>query len=746
MSYLSRKIFLLAACGAFSLTALPSHAADGVAVDQDWMTVREITLDIKPDSPLDLSHLFADQAGPIKHPVTVNEQGHFSVNGREQRFLCAPMALTPPYGGFPDKEMSDRYASQLRKSGYNLARIMHVETTLMTGRKDDFDYDPEQLNRFHYFLAALKREGIYWMIDSVTNENGSYGNVMPHRWVKKHNLLARLYVDKDAQQHWREQMERLYGKVNPHTGKSLLQDEALLGFILVNEGGLQFLSHLRKKVPDEVIPRLSQWLKKRYPNADAFEKVWKQPYAALDTGSLKTPPPFERGPQMDDVLDFYQVLQAELAQLMQSHLRKLGYKGLMTSFNNNPGTVTSRARANFNWVDMHFYHDEAYGHEPGTKIRNDSSFDKNLQHITGLAMNRLAGRAYTVSEYGQPFWNEWRRETAVVPAYAALHNWDAICMHASTSVDVTYAHASGWKQSIIPYAVGLDPVGRASETLAAFMFRRGDVKVSTPFLEVSLPGGAQEASARYWGIARDVERNALVMRSQTRLADEAGSKPAPGAAARLAPVSETKVGRKVDELLGKIGAPFAASGKDAIDTLAKGAHPANRSDAARGIYQSVSGELLTDLKERRFEVRAEKTEAAVFDKLAAPLKLGFLNIKESSAPALVGVSSLDNLPLEKSRKMLLIVATDALNTGMRFANAKRQELVKMGRLPVRLKPIKIELEFAGKGGKLQLQALRQNGDVTDQIAVTENGQGYATTLDMSKLESGPTFYYYLTRP
>lgn len=38
-------------------------------------------------------------------------------------------------------------------------RIMHIESTLMSGRKLDFDYDPEQLDRFHYFLAALKREG-----------------------------------------------------------------------------------------------------------------------------------------------------------------------------------------------------------------------------------------------------------------------------------------------------------------------------------------------------------------------------------------------------------------------------------------------------------------------------------------------------------------------------------------------------------------------------------------------------------
>lgn len=730
------------------LISSPSFAADGVAVDQDWLTLREITLDIKPDSPLDLSQLFPDQAGPIKHPVQINSEGNFTVAGKEQRFLCALMVLTQPYGGFPDKALADRYAAQLKRSGYNLVRMMQVETSLMTDRDVDFGYDPEQMDRMHYFLSALKREGVYWMIDGMTSENGSYGGIYPHRWIKKHNLLARIYTDPVAQQHWRDQVERMLGKVNPYTGKSILQDDAMMGLLMVNEGGLQFLAHLRKKVPDEVVPRLTQWLKARYPKAEAFEKVWKQPLSVLDSGALKLPSPADRSPQMDDVLQFYLELQTDTGKWMEAHLRKLGYKGPTTTYNNNPSTTSIRARANFRWADMHYYHDEAYGFAVGAKMRNDSSFDKNLQHITGLAMSQLSGRAFTVSEYGQPFWNEWRRETAVVPAYAALHNWDGICHYASTSVDVTYAHSKGFKQYVVPYAIGLDPVARASETLAALLYRRGDVKTSVPFAEVSLPGGPQENSARYWGLPRDVERHALVMRTQTRIEDEAGSKPLVGAAARLSTVSESKVGRKVDQLLAKIGGPlndkFGSKEKDALENAVKAAAPSNLTDTSAGIFQSVTGELLTDMKARRFEVRTAKTEALIFDELPKAIKLGTLSVKESSAPALVSLSSLDGLALDKSKKMLLIVATDALNTGMRFANSKRQELVQLGRLPVRIKPIKIELEIAGKGG-VKVQAMRQNGELMENLPAKEGALSTTVELDMTKLANGPGFYYYLTR-
>ena len=733
----------------FGQTSLPSFAADGVAVDQDWLTVREISLDIKADSPLDFSNQFPEQNGPVKHAVSISEDGHFMVAGKAQRFLCAPMVLTPPYGGFPEKAMADRYAAQLKRAGYNLVRLMQVETTLMTERKEDFDYDPEQLDRFHYFVAALKREGIYWLVDAMTSENGSIGGVFPHRWIKKHNLLVRVYTDPVAQQHWRDQVERLLGKVNPYTGKSMLQDEAMMGVVMVNEGGLQFLSHIRKKVPEELAPRLAQWLKARYAKPEDFEKVWQQNYAVLNGTGLKLPSPADRSPAMDDVLSFYQDLQQETGRWMEAHLRKLGFRGPTTSFNNNPSSINIRARANFRWADMHYYHDEGYGFAVGAKIRNDSAFDKNLQHISGLAMSHLAGRAFTVSEYGQPFWNEWRRESMILPAYASLHNWDAICNHASTAVDVTYAHSKGWKQSIIPYANGLDPVIRATETLAALLYRRGDVKTSLPFAEIALPGGSAEGSARYWGMPRDIERNALVMRTETRVADEAGSKPLAAAAARFSTQSESKVGRKVDQLLAKIGGPlaekFANKEKDPLDTLAKASMASNHTEVANGIFHSVTGELLTDMKARRFEVRTAKTEAAVFENLGKGLKLGTLNVKNSDAPALVGLSSLDGLPLNKSKKMLLIVATDALNTGMRFASAKRQELVTLGRLPVRIKPIKIELEIEGKLGALKVQAMRQTGELMEQIPTLENANGWSVTMDMAKLASGPGFYFYVTR-
>jgi hypothetical protein len=146
---------------------------------------------------------------------------------RRARLNCASLAWSPATGGFPDHRTADLYAEQLRIHGYNLVRFHYVEATLMTDRKGDFDFDPEALDRFRYFLAALKRQGIYWVFDVLTSPNGAIGGVFPHRWVEKHDLKLEVYVDDGARRHWRRLAEALLGAVNPHTGTRPLDDPAL---------------------------------------------------------------------------------------------------------------------------------------------------------------------------------------------------------------------------------------------------------------------------------------------------------------------------------------------------------------------------------------------------------------------------------------------------------------------------------------------------------------------------------------
>ena len=634
-------------------------ADDGVSVDRGWLSVSNPNLEIAAGSPLDFSTLFPGQK--IEGRVEISPQGQLTVGGKAQRFLCSTVSLTPPYGGFPDHATADRLARQMRRAGYNLARLHYVDATLMSGRKGDFDYHPEQLDRFYYLLSALRQQGIYWMIDGMSSVNGAYGNVEPHRWVNRHSLMAKVQVDDAARRHWRKLQETLYARVNPYTGRSTLADDALMGVILVNEGGFQFQMAVDRKIPDAARPALVAWLKQRYAQAAAFEKVWKQPWTQLAPATLQLPDHEEQSPRMEDVLAFFDERQADTGRWMEATLRELGYRGPVTAYNNMPTTHMARSRARFSWVDMHAYHDEASGREPGSRITNTSAFDNSLGWLADLSSQRIAGKAFTVSEWGQPFWNSWRYESSLtVPAWAAMQGWDAICQHASSTVDLDYRQKNSWKEAMMPYTVGLDPITRAGETLGVLLFRRGDVRTDSQFTRLGIDRPEDEASAKYWGLPREISRHALRGRVALDFTKAAAN-----------PTQRENI-------------PITAQNR-----LEKWLQGLDRGED----FSTFTGEISGSIKRRQLQLRTDKTLAVAFERLAAPLDLGYLRINQASRGGLVALSSLDNLPLGQSRKMLLIVATDALNTGMRFKAADRKELAALGLSPPRIAPIRLQLDL-----------------------------------------------------
>jgi hypothetical protein len=86
-------------------------------------------------------------------------------------------------------------------------------------------------------------------------------------------------------------------------------------------------------------------------------------------------------------------------------------------------------------------------------------------------------------------------------------------------------------------------------------------------------------------------------------------------------------------------------------------------------FQSDTGELLLDAPRRWMQAVTPLTEAASFERLDTPQRLGVMTLQGATGPALVSVSALDGEPIARSRRLLLISATDAQNTDMRSATA-----------------------------------------------------------------------------
>lgn len=734
-----------------------------------WLPVRDVSLVVEPGSILDLSGQIASEQ-TLTRRVVVTKEGRLGLQGLpgSQRFHIASLGFGTATGSFPDRAMADLYARQVRIQGYNMVRLDFVEATLMNGRQADFDFDPVQRDRFYYLLAALKREGIYYLLNVLSSDNAAYGNVR-ERWLDRHRMKVRVFYDEQAREHWQRLVANLLEASNPHTGIPVLADPALAGLILVNEGGLPFVT--RAGVPDELKPRFAEWLRKKYGNTLSLEKAWKGELASgesVESATVAFPKPDAwTSRRMADTQRFFVDLEKETLAWMTDYLRRVGYPGLLTAYNNWLSPAAHLVRGQCDWVDMHNYFSEPTRFTASGSVMPQSSlFDEGARYLRELAGSRHIGKAFTVTEYGQVFWNRYRRETALaVPAYASFQNWDAISQHAG-AIALSYAETGGRKEAIYPFMVGLDPVARANETLATLLFLRGDVAPSKRMLGIRFDERfVFDESAFLGNLPADLSRLSLVtgigLDPEGRAAGRYDAQIVPGNGdwlekdlALAHPPEEKTLAGNLDSLAkryaGKFGPKFSKTRLVVEDRWerriaalrAKGfLSPGNATRAETGVFQSDTGEITLDSPRRRLTVVTPRTEAIVFD-TPEPVTLRALSVEAADTGALVSVSAMDGRPLPESRRMLVILATDARNSGMRFSDTAETTLQTLGTKPVLIKAATISLKLRHRNaGNLKVFSNTLRGRRGDVIPVAYEQDGLRFRLDTASLSHGPTSYF-----
>jgi hypothetical protein len=143
-------------------------------------------------------------------------------------------------------------------------------------------------------------------------------------------------------------------------------------------------------------------------------------------------------------------------------------------------------------------------------------------------------------------------------------------------------------------------------------------------------------------------------------------------------------------------------------------------------------------------VRTLRLEGAAFAELGAPLPLGRLRIEECSGPATVALVAVDDRPLAESRRLVLVFATDARNSGMTFADDGERQIVKPGGLPVLVRTAKVRLRFFSlEAAGLRLWPLSLNGTRRAAVALRVEDGAVELILDTAVLPDGPATFYEL---
>ncbi len=724
--------------------------------DAQWKPTDLSDLLVRRGTALDLSSLLDPPAG--KHGfVIINPKGELAFADQPDqpvRFVCDAYNmtfLTDTLAPYMDKQINE-FADQEARMGINAFRPHNLDFFVMQGSNQDGVPNPAQLDKWDRLSAALKKRGIYIYLDVTTYQMYSDKNI----WTaagRARDFASRIYWDPKVRAIWEKGATALLTHVNPYTGLALKDDPQVLAMQTRNESFLEkFLDADRRAgiaPAPGLVAKFHQWLKERYGTIQALQKAWGQ---ALPAGvTLETVPfPDSRSaiPVKRDFTRFCVDSDQELFLWMQGVLRNIGVHVPITDFNFVPSYQLTLIRDVEPLVDMHAYHEHPSNYiQPGSSQPGLSALSPSvtLNYLCNMAGVRQLGRPMIVSETGEPFWNPWRFEGGLCwPTIAALQNWNMVCQFGQAVLLNTENPRCAPLQ---PFLIAIDPPRRAAQYMASLLYLRGDVKASPHVVEVQLDRPKLLEGETDLAMPSSLSRLSLLCGLGVDVVH--GPHSAPRAPFTPSLVLTPTGGDQV--VMGKGAANVIETGQGTrslsriVEALRQkdvlGAH--NATNIAEGVYQSDTGQILIDTRTQHIQVVTPTSEGGTL-MTNGRMNLGALKVENPGTPVAVFLGALDRQPLPQSRRLLLLVASDALNSDMTFLNSRRQVLMNLGKMPVlsRVARVKIHITHSDPG-RLALWALAFNGTRVQQIPLTVEGNGVTATIDTGALKDGPTPFFEL---
>ncbi len=747
------KIAPLTLCVVMLTASLGSDGSPPEYHQGEWLPVPPQSLDIQAGSALDFSAMVPENAG-YAGPLRLDGQGRLILgDSTNPRFNCAMISNSPKMGWeLPDHAAADALAVQLRRHGYNLVRFHYMDGRLMRGAKADYAFPPENVDRFYYLLAALKRNGVYWMLDMLTSYDGARLRRGEQRSVN--NLKARLNFDPKAQAEWLKMVDAVYARPNPYTGQSPLSDPALAFVVGANENSLVFWSSISRDgpYPAGLAEKFDQWVHAEYPRPADLAALLPDLSDAEATGQSPIAPPANWdsvGPRMTLFLRFISSLEVRSYRWMEQKLRERGYAGPMLASPEWYKQLDNRTRSALPITDIHAYVGEVSSYAAGSKLSLPSMLDKEgLSNITTNAAARWLDRPLVSSEYGTPFPNPYRRESGMLfPAIASFQGFSTICRMANMSVEPAITSDG---PAIFPYRVGIDPVARVAETLTALLFYRRDVAEGRKGAVVVPFGEAEKARLGSAFMPREVRNAVLLARFGMLDPDKVAAVPAPKTVVPLPQTPYGPAAKAFGEVVNLLTDSAEERERRVIGALrGNGTLPGgNLTDPSKGIYQSQTGQMTLDSQAGTLRIITPLTEALTTKIAARDIMLGAMSVESVDQGALVAASTLDGKPLAQSGRILLMLAANAINSNMAMAGrGPARSLIDWGRNPIMLQRVQATIRLRpDKPFNGTFSVLALNGSVMRQMPVSAAQDGtLSMTLDTGAVARAPTTWFLLER-
>ena len=708
--------------------------------DRKWRPLPPAKPGVIAGSALDRSALTGKTA--VTERVIVNSAGQLALEGSSElpvRFLTVADSYET-FRMFQSKKHIEEYARQLRLQGYNMARLHYLDSILMSGSKKALEFNQKNLDKFDYYVYCMKKNGIYLNLDAMCS---LYGYDLGNTWYPDksgRNFGYDIYFKESVKENWRKGVGQLLTHVNPYTKTRLAEDPVLAIVNGKNEQEFALMAWKYPENPQYMLPSWRNFLKRRYRTIAAFNAVWGTNAKEWNEIRIFTQQDATaRSRRGEDVARYKTELESGMYDWYVAELRKMGYNGIVTNYDMGQNLRYIALRKPFQAIGMHSYH----GHPSASgqfeqTIDQSSSITNADTMFRGINSTRLRGKPLLVTEYGIVFWNKYRYEQAfAMGAYAAFQDHSALTVHSQT---VTIEP----EKAIRPFGCSSDPVIRASEFLTAYLFRRGDVAPARVHIRLDLNTEAmyrdrtfldgihtgQSRLCLLTGVSTAVDPDFPVRKNELALSTAGGS------------TVMTRPGYTM--VVDKPGAPFD------IDTILnefrkQGLFPrSNRTRAAKGIFENSNNELYMDTGKRFLSVNTPNLQGICAEAGISPVRLADFSVSDLTTRGNVAAVSIDGKALSDSRRMVLVYATNALNTGMEFLSDDMRILRKQGNAPVLVETGGFRFRLANRNAKtLKLYALATDGSRRFELPLAKEGSSVLGRINTAEYKDGPSLYFEL---
>lgn len=658
-------------------------------------------------SPIDLRALNEKFAGENGWIAVKNGQFVHSKTGKPVRFWgvnAGPDIIRM------DRSSVDYLARMLAKYGVNMVRLH--------GGIWDADYtraDREYLDKYFYFISAMKRQGIYctlsiyfplWLRFAKEDGYGDYNYQHP---------FAMPFFNQRFQQIYRGWWRELMTTPTPYTGLALKDDPAVAMVELVNEDSYFFWTFTPyQNVPAQQMEILEKafgdWLKQKYGSLGTAFATWGGQRIRGDdeeggrAGFVGLWEMFnQRNKRAQDTAEFLAKHQRAFFTQMRDYLKRdLGYKGLVQASNwitasaEILGPLDKWSNAACDYMDRHGYFGGPHeGERAGWSISVGDRYDdacalmevaKGSLPLMDVLYNGLPS---IISEVNWTPPNRYRADLPFLFAtYGVLQGTDGVYFFA--------LNGPTWQQVLSKFSIQT-PVVFGQFPASALIFRHGLVQEARPVVVANLKLSDLFAL-----------KGAPV--SQPMNLDELRVKDIP--AGQTATVQQLNAIDPLAHLVGKVMINFVEQ-----DTSSQIADLSRYIDRTNGRVRSISGELHWDYNKGIVTVNAPKAQGACgFLKQAGTLRLSEMTVNADMEYGSILLVPLDGQALRTSRKMLLQVTSEDTNYGWNAPGSGKREIKSLGTAPINVRRFGGTVTFTRPDARqMKVTLLDWNGYPTGKV-------------------------------